>query len=87
MSLDWLTVAIISAAAVVIWWGIKRMTIRVDTLIVEVKNLGKSLVYQQGRIKSVEDRLTQVEKRQNNHSDRLRKAEMKQAASENIGGP
>lgn len=87
MTLEWLIAGIITAAAVVIWWGVKwsinRVTTRFDTLIAEVQKLGKSFAYQQGLIRAVKDEQRRMHKRLNNHSDRLRDIETGKVGAKN----
>jgi hypothetical protein len=83
MTLEWLTLAIIGGAAVVIWWSfrtwIKGVNARFDLLISEIQDLSKSLVAQNGRIQTIEKSLGTHDVRLNDHAKRLRQLELKQA--------
>lgn len=83
MTLEWLTLAVIGGGAVIIWWSfrtwVRGINTRFDLLISEIKDLSKSLVAQDGRLKSQEDRAKIHEKRLNDHAKRLRDIELKQA--------
>lgn len=80
ITINWWTIAFITAASVVIWWGVRwsinRVTTRFDTLIIEVQKLGKSMIHQQGRIRTVEEKQGHTDKRLNNHANRIRNLEL-----------
>lgn len=74
---DWWTIAYISTAGMIIWWGFRRLIKRFDSLITEVQNLSKSMIASNHRIKSLEDYRKVHERRLNSHSEKIRALELK----------
>ncbi len=82
MTVQWITLAVITGGAGVLFWllkiWVKGINIRFDSLIKEMQTLGKSLIAQDGRIQLMHERQDTHERRINNHSERLRAVELKQ---------
>jgi len=74
--IDWWTIAYISGAGVIIWWGFRRLIKRFDSLIEAVKKMDKTMVLSNYRIKSLEDNQRIHNRRINKLTDRVTKLEL-----------
>lgn len=87
MTIEWLNLAIIGAAAVIIWWSLRTWIIstnkqhegtnkRLDSLISKMEAFGKALIRYEGRMNNLEQRLNSQEKRLDVYGERIRKLEL-----------
>ncbi|PKQ69393.1 hypothetical protein BZG01_00195 [Labilibaculum manganireducens] len=80
MTMQWLTIAVISGSAGIILYGFKMMVVRFDRLIQEVQGLKEVTVSQDAKIGENKRRIDGNDSRLNDHADRIRKVELKQAS-------
>ncbi len=90
MTVEWITLGVITGGAAILFWALKGwvsgINLRFDNLIKEMRDLGKSIVAHDGRIQLLHERQDTHENRINNHSERLREIELKQAKIESKNG-
>ncbi len=90
MTVEWITLGVITGGAAILFWALKGwvsgINLRFDNLIKEMRDLGKSIVAHDGRIQLLHERQDTHENRINNHSERLREIELKQAKIESRNG-
>lgn len=80
MTMQWLTIAVISGSAAIILYGFKMMVVRFDRLIQEVQGLKEVTVGQDAKIGENKRQIEGHKERLDNHAERIRKVELKQAS-------
>ncbi|RKE02309.1 hypothetical protein [Marinifilum flexuosum] len=79
MTMQWLTIAVITGASALIFFGFKMMVTRFDRLIQEVQGLKEVTVNQDGKIRENRRRIDKHDEDIKDHDRRIREVELIQA--------